>query len=249
MRELYNEDPANRVGLESCPSAPPGAHDPDHWTRPVRHCVRDVFHRPCSPRAGPFPPPPPPPVPRACSAASQVVRACLTSRDRASRDYRLSVPLAARPTLVCHPANHPGRGITNNQRATTRSLGSRAWSLSYVPGISDRAGPTSDSHNAASSLAFRHGDDVGTLESMWFRGSISPARTPSVNASLRPCGSPTQQRAAVGQRLDAVHDLAQPLGAPPGRPHDAEPEQVKAVVYVSDVRFLGRERQSASAPA
>ncbi|HMC94604.1 MAG TPA: hypothetical protein VKO16_07525, partial [Polyangia bacterium] len=26
--------------------------------------------------------------------------------------------------------------------------------------------------------------------------------------------------------------------------HDAEPEQVKAVVYVGDVRFLGRERQS-----
>src|SRR5664279_2993179 len=127
-----------------CPAAPPGAHDPDHWTRPVRHCVRDVFHWPCSPRAGPFPPPPPPPVPRACSAASQVLRACLTSRGRASRDYHLSVPLTARPTLLCHPANHPARGITTTSRATTRPPGSRAWSLSYVPGISDRAGPTSD---------------------------------------------------------------------------------------------------------
>ncbi len=62
------------------------------------------------------------------------------------------------------------------------------------------------------------------------------------------------QRAAVGKRLDAVHDIAQrslawervgdPLGASPGRPHDTEPEQVKAVVYMGDVRLLGRERQA-----
>ncbi len=61
-------------------------------------------------------------------------------------------------------------------------------------------------------------------------------------------------RAAFGQRLDAVHDHAKcsfagervgdALVAPPGCPHDAEPEQVKAVVDVGDVRFLGRERQS-----
>ena len=77
--------------------------------------------------------------------ARRALRACPTSRARSSRDYRLSVPPAARRPLTCHPANHPGRGITNHQRATTRSLGSRAWSLSYVPGISDRAGPTNDS--------------------------------------------------------------------------------------------------------
>ena len=62
------------------------------------------------------------------------------------------------------------------------------------------------------------------------------------------------RRVAFGQRLDAVHDRAQRsftreaigdvLVGPPGSPLDAEPEQVKAVVYVGDVRFLGRERQS-----
>src|SRR5215831_3128129 len=56
------------------------------------------------------------------------------------------------------------------------------------------------------------------------------------------------QRAATGQRLDAVHDLAQrslawervgdALVGSPGPPLDAEPEQVKAVVYVGDVCLL-----------
>ena len=86
-----------------------------------------------------------PRITRACSAASQVLRACLTSRDRASRDYRLSVPLTAHQTPTCHPANHPGRGINNDPRATTGSPGSRAWSSSCVPGFFDRAGPLSDS--------------------------------------------------------------------------------------------------------
>ena len=65
------------------------------------HTVRDVFHWPRSPRAAPFPPPPPRPAPRACSAASPVIRDCLTSRDRSSRDYRLSVPTATRHQPTC----------------------------------------------------------------------------------------------------------------------------------------------------
>lgn len=62
------------------------------------------------------------------------------------------------------------------------------------------------------------------------------------------------RRAACGQRLDSVHDLAErslarerdgdSLGAFPGSPHDAEPEQVKAVVNVGDRCLLGRERQA-----
>ena len=62
-------------------------------------------------------------------------------------------------------------------------------------------------------------------------------------------------RVAFGQRLDAVHDIAQrslagervgdvPVAGPPRFSHDAESEQVKAVVYVGDVRFLGREHES-----
>jgi hypothetical protein len=34
------------------------------------------------------------------------------------------------------------------------------------------------------------------------------------------------------------------LGAPPGSPRDAEPEQVEAVVNVGDRCLLGRERQA-----
>ncbi len=44
--------------------------------------------------------------------------------------------------------------------------------------------------NAASSLACRHGDESRHPEMMLFRGSITPACTPRVNASLRPRGSP-----------------------------------------------------------
>ena len=121
-----------------------------------------------------------------------VLRACLTSRDRASRDYRHSVPLTAHPAPICHPANHPGRGITNHQRATTRSPGSRAWSSSCVPGFSDRAGSTSDSRitppavlPSATEKERRHPELVGISR------LNSPARTPPVNASLRPHGTPT----------------------------------------------------------
>jgi hypothetical protein len=172
--------------------APLGAHAPDHLTRPVRHCVRGVFRWPCFPRAGPFPPPPPPPEPRACSAASLVLRACLTSRDRASRDYRLSVPPAARPVPVCHPANHPGWGITNTSRATTRSPGSRAWSSSCVPGLSDRAGPASDSRiTPPAVLPSAHMGKRRHPELNGVSRLNNPARTPPVNASLRPHGTPT----------------------------------------------------------
>ena len=59
---------------------------------PARHCVRDAFCWPCSPWPGAFPPPPPQPPTRPCSTASQVLRAHLTSRVRASQAYRLSVP-------------------------------------------------------------------------------------------------------------------------------------------------------------
>ena len=62
------------------------------------------------------------------------------------------------------------------------------------------------------------------------------------------------RRVAFGQRLDAVHDVAQRSFAgerdrrralgPPGSPLDAEPEQVEAVVYVGDRCLLGRERQT-----
>jgi hypothetical protein len=92
-------------------------------TQRVRHCVRSVVHRPCSPRADPFPPPPPQPPERRCSAGSQAVRGCLTSRDRPSRDYRHWRSPRDPRALICHPANHPGRGIINHQRTTTPEQG------------------------------------------------------------------------------------------------------------------------------
>src|SRR5664280_501219 len=82
-----------------CPFVLPRAHDPAHWTRQVRPCVRDAFCCPCSPWSCPFPPPPPPPRPRRCSAASQVLQACPTSHDRSFQDYRLGVAWTSRPVI------------------------------------------------------------------------------------------------------------------------------------------------------
>ena len=93
-------------------ATPPGARDPDHLTRPIRHCVRRVIRWPRSPWLAAFPPPPPPLVAQARSAASPVLRGHPTSHGRASRAYRRSVPLTARHPPAYHPANPRGRGIT-----------------------------------------------------------------------------------------------------------------------------------------
>ena len=55
---------------------------------------------PRSPYPGLFPPPPPPPARRHCSTGSQVLQACPTAHARASRDYGLSLPRAARPAII-----------------------------------------------------------------------------------------------------------------------------------------------------
>ena len=157
----------------------------------LRHCVRGAFHWPCSPRAGPFPPPPPPPEPRACSAASQVLRACLTSRDRASRDYRLSVPLTARQALDLPPREPSRTGHHQHPRATTGSPGSRAWSSSCVPGFFDRAGSTSDSRKRRQQCCLPPIGRASAPRTTGITRLNSPARTPPINASLRPHGTPT----------------------------------------------------------
>ena len=56
--------------------------------------------------------------------------------------------------------------------------------------FSDPAGPAGGSHSAASGVAFRQCEDVGTLDISISRLNSQPACTP-VNASLRPRGSPT----------------------------------------------------------
>src|SRR5207245_511971 len=77
-----------------------------------------------------IPPRPPPPLTRRCSAASQVLRDHLISHDRASRAYRLSVPLATRPNF-----RTGGRGTSRFSRMET----------TYVPRFFDRAGSTTSS--------------------------------------------------------------------------------------------------------
>ena len=62
---------ANNVAANTCPSLLLAAHGPGHLTCFPRHCVRSMFHCPCSPRFASFPPPPPQPQP--CSAGSQVI--------------------------------------------------------------------------------------------------------------------------------------------------------------------------------
>src|SRR5207247_2288191 len=94
----------------------------------------------------------------------QVLRACPTSRARSSRDYRLSVPLAAHRPPICHPANHPGRGIIN-RRGRTRDLPVLGMKRSHAcTGSPTTQGPLTTRDNAASSVAFRTYDRVGTLD-------------------------------------------------------------------------------------
>jgi len=108
-----------------------------------------------SPRAGPFPPAPPRPVKRRCSAPSQVLRACPTSRGRSSRAYRLSVSLASRHPPTCHPANHPGRGIID-RHGRPRDLPVLSMKRSHAcTGSPTPRGPLAARENAASDVAFR----------------------------------------------------------------------------------------------
>ena len=142
------------------------------------------------PSGRPLPPPSPPPAPRACSTASPVIRACLTSRDRSSRDYRLSVPLASRHPPTCHPANHPGRGIID-QRGRPPDLPVLSMRRSHTcTGSQTPQGPSTTRDNATDGAAFHGRDRVGAPEKAISRLNSRPACTP-VNASLRPHGSPT----------------------------------------------------------
>ena len=132
--------------------------------------------RPCSPWLTPSPPPPPPPLPRRCSTVSQVLRSHPTSHPRSSQAYRLSVPWAARPVI-----NPDGRAW---------GLPVLAHGVPYMPWFSDRAGSTSDSRIATSSVAVHRSDSLGT-PILGFRGSIArPAGAP-VNAAPRPRGAST----------------------------------------------------------
>ena len=153
------------------------AHDPTRLTRLVRHCVRDVVGRPCSPRPAPFPPPPPQPVSRPCSAASQVLRGCQTSHARPSQGYGLGLTCAARPAI-----NRPGgHGISRFSRMETP----------YMRRVSDRAGSAGGSRITPPTVwpSARY-DSVGTPNSLISRLNTGPARTP-VNASPAPLQTPT----------------------------------------------------------
>src|SRR6185312_8190641 len=108
-----------------------------------------------------------------------------------------SVPLASRRTSICHPANHPGRGIINRPQATARSPGSRAWSSSCVPGFFDRAGTTSDSRiTPPAMLPSDNHESVGS-PNLEFRGSIAP---PARFLSTLRCALTERQRMTRGHR-------------------------------------------------
>ena len=97
------------------------------------------------------------------------------------------------PPSADTPPREPSRtGHHQRPRATTGSPGSRAWSSSCVPGFSDRAGPTSDSRKRRQRCCLPHIEKASApWSSLEFSRLNSPARTPPVNASLRPHGTPT----------------------------------------------------------
>lgn len=119
-----------------------GARGPARLTRSVRLCVRSVFRRPRFPWPVRFPPRSPPPRLGRCSTASQVLPNRPTSHDRASRDYRRSVPRTTRPTITTI-----GRSWDLPVLSMKRS---RACTGSPTP-----RGPLTARENAASGIAFR----------------------------------------------------------------------------------------------
>ena len=125
-------------------AAPFGARDPAHWARLARLCVRGAFCWPRFPRPASFPPPPPPPVARSCSAASQVLRGRLTSRDRPSRDYRLSVSLTDRPAV--HATPRPIKDGASTTGAANHGISPFSrMELPRMPRFTDRAGSDDNS--------------------------------------------------------------------------------------------------------
>ena len=165
--------------MHPCLFAPPRAHDQARLSRSLRHCVRDVSRLSCSPWPTPFPPPPPPPLARACSAASRVLRGRQTSRARASRDYRLSVPLAARPHHHHHQDGRP------------RDLPVLAHEdLRACLASPTAQGPPAARANATENVAFRSFEQRRHPELEISRLN-RPAHTPPANASAMPSRTPT----------------------------------------------------------
>ena len=121
-----------------------------------------------------FPPPPPHPRKRGCSAASQVLRGRLTSRGRASGDYRLSVPPATRRPADMPPREPQGTGHRRQARATTGSPRSRGWSFHACLGSLTARGPTTARANAPADVAFRLHNSVSTPRP-WISRLNSPA--------------------------------------------------------------------------
>ena len=149
------------------------------------------------------------PPARRCSTASLVLRACLTSRDRASRDYRLSVPLAARSTAPATPRTHR-TGHLSAPRATTGSPGSRAGDSRACLGSLDRAGSTNDSRKRRrASVAFRRWRTSAPRDFYEISRLNHPAHTPPINAS------PPPSRTADGRGRDGPSPPG--FGPPPAQ--------------------------------
>ncbi len=98
------------------------------------HCARfpgsvsgTRFADPSCPWSGPFPPHRPPLLTEPCSGGSQVLRACPTSRGRASWGY-------GHWPFPCDPTVH-------SRRVASRSPGSRAWSFHACTGSATARGP------------------------------------------------------------------------------------------------------------
>ena len=102
------------------------------------------------------------------------------------------------PPSVDLPPREPSRtGHHRLPRATTGSPGSRAWSLSYVPGIFDRAGSTSGSRKRRRRCCLPQSGQRGHPELFAFRGSKTPPARPL--STLR-CGLADRQRMTRGHR-------------------------------------------------
>ena len=115
----------------------------------------------------------------------QVLRACLTSRGRASRAYRRSVPLTARHPPICHPANHKGRGITDRHGRPRDLPVLEHGNFCACQVLRPRGVPRRLAITPPAMLPSACFDGVGTPEPL-FRGSIAQPAQPLPTLRRRP---------------------------------------------------------------
>ena len=120
-----------------------------------------------------------------CSGASQVLRGCVTSRDRSSADCVLGLPAAA---LELHRLRG-GHRISRFSRKV----------LPYMLGVFDHAGPAIPRHRGNGWCCLLRETTASAPGTSCFRGSIPGLHVPLSTLQARPCGRAHMTRGRCGR--------------------------------------------------